>query len=751
MTNATTNVDGGGKKSGAVKSFFNLFRKNRPAPAAQAAPAATANTDDVNVVEAFHEKNWGNILKALKNYNGPAEEKRLACSMMLATGEGIEAMARDKELAAWVLSICKASDLQSSMFFDMMGDKAEDLLVPALLRIVQKSAPPEDSIEDDPTRFDKDLFKVIAEHVSVDTWNGTGKGLGSDPKALGPSIFTELVKKGHFDSVSDLIDVGADTTIAAPAVKGLYSYSGFSPPLQHMLFEELPLVGKLGTEKEEEMSDKDREKAINIRMILNKLEDDKTALGLTNWKDIKDSELIAAFREEPGTIWGFEKMRTPFVAASHEEESGVRPARMMELWDAINPITKEAAYAKFLADPKNEIPILVEAAVKAAKDGIQKVRDSGDKVDPLYFKFRPFVEVEKEYIANLKVDAKKYLESLAEQMPRGSMARESEDVQKFVGKSPKTHQATVSDVAGVDDEKFMTSFLCKAGLWSAKTAGKPVYYVLDGINMDDVVDYKKIKYKAIEDFLDAGGADENAPSFHEVITMKEVCEILKNWKDLKFEDGKHAGEDVVKFVRKGSIMSPKEAKKFVQEWEAKRDAAAKNATGDRLRRPAPGRVPDPENGDRKVLAYAKELAKIDPGLPQKLDDELAKDTEKEKRDKKEKIIDMDARDIVRKAGYLVRVSNTRPEYVVKYLAAKCDILVSYGVVPQDLVDVAATLGKLVYSNKTHRSSAVKAAAAKVESAIKGCAPALQGPLSQSLVRTPVLKFSDDMKRMAGVI
>jgi len=54
---------------------------------------------------------------------------------------------------------------------------------------------------------------------------------------------------------------------------------------------------------------------------------------------------------------------------------------------------------------------------------------------------------------------------------------------------------------------------------------------------------------------------------------------------------------------------------------------------------------------------------------------------------------MDARDIVKKYGYLVKVANTRPHIVLKYIMSKCKILTEYELIAAGLPDAA-----VVFSN-----------------------------------------------------
>jgi hypothetical protein len=53
--------------------------------------------------------------------------------------------------------------------------------------------------------------------------------------------------------------------------------------------------------------------------------------------------------------------------------------------------------------------------------------------------------------------------------------------------------------------------------------------------------------------------------------------------------------------------------------------------------------------------------------------------------------DMDARDIVRKSGYLLKVAKAHPEIVLKYIMSRCKVLTQYDLVPIELTQAAAAL------------------------------------------------------------
>jgi hypothetical protein len=291
------------------------------------------------------------------------------------------------------------------------------------------------------------------------------------------------------------------------------------------------------------------------------------------------------------------------------------------------------------------------------------------------------------YIENFKRDATAFLTEWAVQMPKGSFARPG-------GKDGKGKDVLASEVAGIVPSKFVGGLACKAGLWWAKKEKKPVYYCLDGIDMEDVVNYKKVKNKAIEDFIAKGGKEAGADGHDEVITMVELREILKNWDELK---------GTVKFVRKGKMVTGDELNKDVAEWQEKMKKANKEA----------GRAPAPPRAK-----FASELNAIDPGLMAKLDVFEGGD--------------MDARDIVKKSGYLVKVAKTRPEIVLKYIMSRCEVLTRYGLLSAGLAEAAAKI------LSARRGDDTRASSQRLLNEIHLCNVKFQAPLEAALIRHPLI-------------
>jgi hypothetical protein len=361
----------------------------------------------------------------------------------------------------------------------------------------------------------------------------------------------------------------------------------------------------------------------------------KDAKMLTSWEEVKGSELIVEFTEHPGTIWGFENMRLPYVQAAHTTGHGKQPVRMLEIWDAVGKSLTPRNYSRLIAHPEKAIQTLVEEGVKELREKVKKNHD-------IYADIPEGEAGLQEFIDNFKRDATSCLEEFAVQMPKGTFIRSAKDASLQSLKDVR-----VADIAGILWKKFMSGLGCKAGLWWAKKEGKPVYYCLDGVHMKDVINYKAVKNKTIQEFINGGGHPAGAQGHDEVISIVEIREILKHWKDL---------QGTVKFVLKGEIL--KDTAK-VERWAGKMQAANKAA----------GRTPAPPKKD-----FKNELEFIAQGLSQKIDDTLEGAIE--------------ARDIVRKFGYLIKVANTRPQIVLEYIIGKCEVLTKHDLIAPGLIDVA---------------------------------------------------------------
>ena len=553
-------------------------------------------------------------------------------------------------------------------FLDRFPDK-DEVTADALLSTARKAPDPSGKVTDRLTQLDPGTFSKLKARFDAKAWNDKERGMG-------PQVCQALWKTGNYDQIVELINHGVDTSLAAkfpgmPDPEGGI-YSGFFQPIQHIVQKHLRNVSLLKNDpcplKDEELT-----QAQGAEKILAVLESKGVAKTVTKWKEVEDSELVKEFDTSGGTIWGFEDVRLPYVQAAHGTKKGTQPVRMMELWESIEASLEPAAYQELLDDPNTAIKKFVGIGVKKIKDGVE----SGDP------KYAEIADDEAAYIKKFEKHVTSFLLEFVEQMPKLAFGMPDSN-------DPGNSTVALSDIAGVQPGKLGGGIACKVGLHWAKKENKPVYYCLDGIKMEDVTNYKETKKKAIEEFIAAGGQAKKAEGHDEVITLVELREILKHWDELK---------DTVKFVKKGKILKGDDLKDKVEKWQKNMKKSNQRA----------GRLPAPPRA-----AFMKNLDAIDPGLAAKLPDG--------------KIGDMDARDIVKKFAYLLKVSKTRPALVLKYVMSRCAILMKYKLISSGLPDAAARLGS------PKKGDDMKTLSDTLLRRIKRCHAKLQGPLEDALTR-----------------
>jgi len=143
-----------------------------------------------------------------------------------------------------------------------------------------------------------------------------------------------------------------------------------------------------------------------------------------------------------------------------------------------------------------------------------------------------------------------------------------------------------------------------------------------------------------------------------------------------------------------------------------------------------GRLPAPPRKD-----FAQLLDAIDPGLQLMLDakSKRTKDETDEQTGKKvdwSKQADMDARDIVKKSGYLVKIAKTRRAIALRYIVDRCKVLEEYGLLADGLVVAAANLESIHNGANGSVSRARKAVQAQIDK----CHTSFRAPLTAALVR-----------------
>jgi len=576
-----------------------------------------------------------------------------------------QALLADLDFGSMVLSECKVDDLKDIDLEKLLGDKKTEVLGAAVLKLATK---PGDN-------HDKEVFARLAGSIPEHAWNDKQEDnktrLQSGKRGLAQKVCCRLWQGENFDSIGTLISkCNIDTHTAWDngdgKTEGDAVYSGFVIPIQHQ-------VGRYMKESHEHLTgkkaDTNPKKMQGIADICKALDTRTDTQVLTSYGAVEKSPLIKdEFKNAPGTIWGFEYVRMPYVAAAHEDaKAGAQPIRMMELWDAVGKAFNQDTADALLKDPEGTSEAIVADVLKmyegvrtADKSSASFVKMGGveTRIPETLAQMKALGDDKfNAFMANFKDSAKKFLLEYVTHMPKVEFVRQTKDPQSA------TEKISLSNLAGVGDSKFMSSFACKAGLWSAKEQKQPVYYCLDGINMEDVVNYKKLRNEAINAYLQAGGASrpktgksDDPKPHHEVVTFVEVREILKNWDELK---------DTVKFAVKGEMLQGDKLKTWLEEWQGKLKAAdeTEKKRTDLMRAPPKAQLAEAvaEFGiDVKNLPQDPEGGKI-------------------------------ALIIARKAGYLRKVSRTKPKILLHYLMKKCQVLVACGMVPQSLPDAAAKL------------------------------------------------------------
>jgi hypothetical protein len=408
-------------------------------------------------------------------------------------------------------------------------------------------------------------------------WNDKSTGLAA-------RVYNSLWNGGDYDKICDLIAMGVSTALACilPMNTGRGStteegvWSGYVQPLDHLLSTYLKRVhdyerGALGKHENEA-------KVRGAKQVLEAMSTSESPGILTTYQEVMGSELLVAFEAQPGTFWGFEDVRLPYVEAARTKPGGMRPLRMMDLWAAVQDIITADNYRALLRNPTETIP-------KCVKGGIAKAEMAFDTLAA----GKPNPSSEVNYALMLD-DRTAYIEAFREQ---------ATDFLTFLSKQGPEAKLLTADLTGKDAAKMMGALACKAGLWWARQKGEPVYYCLDGINLDDVADYKTFKSKLINaGMTKREGEVSRKDLFYEVITLAEMREILReeNWPLLK---------NTVKFVKLGKILKDTELDKIekVRRRMARSDAKAPL-------RGAPTRA--------AFDSYVKELG-LDPALAASLD------------------------------------------------------------------------------------------------------------------------------------
>jgi hypothetical protein len=384
----------------------------------------------------------------------------------------------------------------------------------------------------EPLRFSDEALIELCRAVLPGRWKTDG---------LSAKVFNMLWRDRRYDVINQLIAMGADTNQAAiypagpSAINGEGVYSGYVQPLVHLLGNyvrrasladpppRILMPGEVGSSTDSRLR-METAKIDGARRILAALKGKGDVAVLTEYNEIKDTLVLRMQKAMPGTFWGFEHVRMPYVEAAHELPGGKTPLRMMELWEAVTQVLEADGYVGLFRDPANTI----EKCIREAKISITS-KEAGKPDDDQR-------RDSEEYFKQFEVQAREYLTFLS----KGSVRARHE----------------TAELSGRNEQKVMGAMACKAGLWWALESEKrgnlqPIYYILDGLDINDVINYKSFKTKQINSVVDQRypsevertyGPKEKPPQFDEVITLAEMREILKNWDELS---------SVVVFIEKG--------------------------------------------------------------------------------------------------------------------------------------------------------------------------------------------------------
>ncbi|MGH3569428.1 MAG: hypothetical protein ACRDRH_26090 [Pseudonocardia sp.] len=505
-----------------------------------------------------------------------------------------------------------------------------------------------------------EVYQWLNTTIDLATWNDPASGLAA-------RMFNNLWCLGdQTERICDLVALGVDSSLPAGYGKdeGRGSregiWSGFIQPLQHLLGHYVKRVADETDPGTGAVRDTASPKVKAAARILDELDRHLQTPILTSWDKVTGSGMVKAFVVKPGTIWGFEDVRLPYVQAARLTPDGQQPLRMMEIWEGVKGVLDEVGFEALLTNPDQTIAKCIEAGVTKIEDGI-------DSKNPEYAGRNKH-----EFVVAFKTQCTDYLRFLARRTPAAKLA--------------------TADLNGKDPGKLMGALACKVGLWWAQKQGKPVYYCLDGIRMDQATSYKAYKNKGINDYWaakDAGGVNVN--KYLEVITFQEIREILKYWDD----QGDRAGlKDTVVFVEKGKILAGAELDQKVAKWQADMTLSDTSAP------------------DRRRAAKDTYKAAID-----KLDPELWPS-----------LTDREASQVVAKTELLKLAARSQSDLDLLggYLENESEILYRLGILPKVL--------PYLYSATENTDLLRRPAQFFLELAVDTVCPALRGPLREAITR-----------------
>lgn len=381
------------------------------------------------------------------------------------------------------------------------------------------------------------LFRWAMDNADVAHINGAAK-----EKGVAATTYDMLWRNGRADDIAQLVAAGWDT---GQPKRGGQGYSGFTMPIAHQAAgwlhaldrtpEQLKSAG-LSVPDEDLLKKPDgpqawAERQAMARTVLGAIgkrdaqSGGQTAIMLSSYEDVKKSPVMAQWKKQPGTFWGFENVRMPFVQHAREsttesgDKGGDMVLRMMDMWTSLGKLTariKDPQYDELMKNPGPVIERLVREALDAPE--VKERATGGDN----------------DYARQYEREVRSFLKRLAAE-------RHIDDNEVIEARG---NNATSG--------KYMGAQLCRHGLDWLKDNGKVLYYCLDGIAEEDFLSYRSVKYEQMRSAQVQG----KPPGAHDkVITLVELRHIVRSWSSLR---------NTVRFTKLGQPIADQDA--LVARW-----------------------------------------------------------------------------------------------------------------------------------------------------------------------------------------
>lgn len=300
-------------------ALLNGFNKGNLEETAQQTIPVAKPADLVDA--ALREQRWDDVA-ALYKGDGKTlmtpDLRRRIEGELLGSDQGRQVLANRPDLAGKVLSAADPALLQHLDLARCFGNAKDSVMSEAVMAISRKSKPYGMELDRD-EMCDPARFTLLAQQISPDIWNDVGAGIGQK-RGLGPTVCGQLWAKMNYDQICELIDLGVDTSTSATqpeGMKGVKVRGGRIQPIQHLISPLLKQVDALPAVADPRKAPA-RSQAEGARKIIAAMNSNGGSKTLTSYAEVKSCEMLTEFKKKPGTIWGFEEVRQPYVQAAHE-------------------------------------------------------------------------------------------------------------------------------------------------------------------------------------------------------------------------------------------------------------------------------------------------------------------------------------------------------------------------------------------------------------------------------------------------